>query len=212
MAEDTATTTEPQPTQQGADTTKAANAETGFPAGTPLEQMSSDQREAYWKHQARKHEDRNKAYGSLTPEQVTELRAKAKRADELDLELGTTADKAAAKAADEAKTETRNQYQPALIQARLDAAAARAGVSEEDLAKAVEFADITKFLTDDGQVDTDRVKAFVATITPAATQQQTRTGPTASGQGNRSGNSRSAPATGAVSAGRDLYEQLHAKK
>src|SRR5690349_19240148 len=31
---------------------------TGFPADTPLTEMTVEQREAYWKHQARKHESR----------------------------------------------------------------------------------------------------------------------------------------------------------
>lgn len=41
-----------------------------FPADTAVKDMSADQQAAYWKHQARKHEDRAKAFDGLTPEQV----------------------------------------------------------------------------------------------------------------------------------------------
>jgi hypothetical protein len=160
----------------------------GFPANTPLEQMKPEQREAYWKHQSRKHEDRVKALGNLTPEQLADLRKKAARHDALELELASESEKAARKAADEAKTATRAELEPAVINAKLDAAAARAGVSEEDLTKALAFVDTRKFLTDDGTVDTDKVKAFVATIAPdRGSQQPARRGPSATAHGNGAG-------------------------
>lgn len=157
----------------------------GFPANTPLEQMTVDQREAYWRHQARRHEDRNKALGGVTPEQLAELREKAQKHDALELELGSTADKAAAKAAEEAKTATRAELEPEIIAGKLDAAAARAGISEEDLAKAIEFTDTKKLLGADGKVDPEKIKAFIATITPATGTSTTRTGPSPTGSGPR---------------------------
>lgn len=159
----------------------------GFPANTPLEQMKPEQREAYWRHHARKHEDRVKALGNLTPEQLTALRDKAEKHDALELELASEAEKAARKAADEAKTATRAELEPEVINAKLDAAAARAGVTEEDLTKALAFVDTRKFLTDDGKVDTDKVKAFVATITPDRGTQPARRGPSATAHGNGTG-------------------------
>jgi hypothetical protein len=199
---------QPPPASTAPAAQPAAPADPGFPANTPLEQMNADQREAYWRHYARKHEDRAKAFGNLTPEQLTELREKAEKHDALELELGTTAEKAAAKAAQEAKDAARGEYQPALITAKLDAAAARAGVSEEDLAKAVEFVDTTKFLAADGTVDTDKVQAFIATITPAKGTPPPP-GPSSRGQGHRG---TSTPGVGSVAAGRDLYAETHAKK
>lgn len=183
----------------------------GFPANTPLEQMTVEQRANYWQHYARTHEDRWKALGKITPEQLATLRDKATKHDALELELGTTAEKAAAKAADEAKAAVRGELQPAVIQARLDAAAARAGVSEEDLAKAIEFVDTAKFLAADGTVDTDKVKAFIGTIAPAkGNQQQQRKGPTVTGHGSGSGNGNG----GGLSSlsGSELFDRLHPKK
>lgn len=189
----------------------SAAADRGFPENTPLEQMKPEQREAYWKHQARKHEDRVKAYGGRTPEQIAEAFEKANKHDALELELGTTADKAAAKAADDAKAAAFGELQPEVITARLDAAAARAGVTEEDLAKAVEFVDTAKFLDAAGNVDTDKVKAFVATIAPAKgnEQQQRRPGPSSNGQGGSRGSS-AGPAQ-SLAAGRELYRSKFAR-
>lgn len=179
-----------------------------FPANKPLAEMTEAQRTEYWRHKARKHEDRVNSLGSLTAAELTALREKATKHDALEAELGTTADKAAAKAADDAKAAAKGEYQPALITARLDAAAARAGVSEEDLAKAVEFVDTAKFLAADGTVDADKVKAFVATITPATgTQQQQRKGPPVTGHG--SGNGTGSGLSGL--SGSDLFDRLHPK-
>lgn len=41
-----------------------------FPADTAVKDMEPAEQTAYWKHQARKHEDRAKAFDGLTPEQV----------------------------------------------------------------------------------------------------------------------------------------------
>lgn len=173
--------------------------------------MTSDQREAYWKTQARKHEDRVKSFGGLTSEQLADLRTKAEKHDALELELASESEKAAAKAAEDARNAVRAETEPQIIEARLDAAAARAGVTSEDLAAALEFIDTTKFLAADGKVDADKVTAFVSTIKPATgNPAPPRTGPTPTGQGQRG--RPSAPGAATVNAGRDLFAQLHPKK
>lgn len=165
-----------------ADAAAAADADKGYPNGTPVEQMKPEQQAAYWKHHARKHEDRAKVFGALTADQLKELQDKAKKHDELELELGTTAEKAAAKARQEATDAAQAENQPQVISAKLDAAAARAGVSEEDLAKAIEFVDTKKFLAADGSVDADKVKTFISNIAPAKGNPQK--GPTVHGHGS----------------------------
>lgn len=57
----------------GGSTGEAGKGDTGFPADTPVSEMTADQQAAYWKHQARKHESRVRAYGDMTPEQVKKL-------------------------------------------------------------------------------------------------------------------------------------------
>lgn len=187
MAEETGT----ESTATGGGGTATATTDTtGFPANTPLEQMNVEQRAAYWQHYARQHEGRYKdlatATKGLTAAQIAERFDKADKHDAIELELGSTADKAAAKAAQEATEKTLGELQPELIQARLDAAAGRAGVSEEDLTAALQFVDTAKFLGTDGKVDTDKVKAFIATIKPASNGggAARRTGPSSSGQGH----------------------------
>lgn len=54
--------------------------EPSFPADTALKDMTADQQAAYWKHQARKHENRVKEYGSLTPEQARKAAEDAEEA------------------------------------------------------------------------------------------------------------------------------------
>lgn len=156
----------------------------GFPSGTPLDQMTVDQREAYWKYQSRKHEQRVKALGDLTPEALQALQAKAEAHDALEFELGSEADKKAATARKEALAESDAKWLPQLVQARLEAAAA-GKVEPDSLAKALEFTDMSKFVAD-GKVDTAKVASFVDSIStaPAKGTQQQR-GPSPSGLGNR---------------------------
>lgn len=45
-----------------------------FPANTSVKDMTPEQQVAYWKDRSRKHEDRVKAFGELTPEQATALK------------------------------------------------------------------------------------------------------------------------------------------
>lgn len=139
----------------------------GYPANTPIEQMTDAQKAAYWQHHARKHEDRVKALGNLTPEQLTELQEKASRADKLEYDLKSDTEKQVEDAKKAGRDEAIAEALPEVVASQLDAAAARAGVSEEDLKAATEFVDIKKFLNDSGKVDTDKVRTFVASIKPA---------------------------------------------
>lgn len=147
--------------------------EASFPANTPLEQMTVDQREQYWKHHSRQHEARVKALGNLTPEQVAEMREKAKRADDLEAANATEVEKREKAARETAKQEADAQYRPMLVRAaferhvgdRLDDAA---------LTGILDDFNLSNFLKEDGTVDTAKVKARAEQIAPAkGTQQQT---------------------------------------
>lgn len=154
----------------------------GYPDGTPLEQMTGEQREAYWKHQARKHEDRVKSYGGLTAEELTALRDKASKHDALERELMSDKDKAVAEAKDSAVAEANGAFMPLLVNAKLEAAAARKGISPEALEASIQFLDTSKFLTGNGKdVDAAKVSAFIEGIAPGKGTTQERRGPTATG-------------------------------
>jgi len=62
--------TAPAPDQQPA---QATAGDRGYPDNTPVADMSVEQQAAYWRHHARKHEDRLKAI-DVTPDELTRLR------------------------------------------------------------------------------------------------------------------------------------------
>lgn len=137
------------------------NGEHGFPPATPLTEMTVDQREAYWRHQAKKHEQTWKSVidRNLTPDQVLEMQQKLEdvRREQMD-----DHEKALADARKEAAQETRKTLVPDLVRAKLEAAVARRdpSLTDDDVAAKVEFLDLTRFLTKNGEVDADKVSAW----------------------------------------------------
>ncbi len=76
--------------QSGTDT--GTDSDKGFPAGTPVKDMTAEQQAAYWKFQARKHEDALKGKtGGLT---VDDLKSRSDRLKELEDAGKSEADKA----------------------------------------------------------------------------------------------------------------------
>lgn len=208
----------PAPTPAPAPPTPApapAPADKGFPEGTPLEQMTAEQREAYWKHYARQHEQRVKDLGSLTPEQLAELRDKAEKHDKLERELMSDKDKAIAEAKEAAETEARQSFLPQLVLAEFKASAA-GRIPAEQLEGIVGPLDKSFFYAADGKsVDADKVKAYVDQLAPAAAPATSgRRGPSAAGTGGSSTGRPAGGGTGAtgVDAGREAYERRHGKK
>lgn len=70
-------------------------------------------------------------------------------------------EKAIAAAKTEAATEAAKAAAPRLVKAELRAAAADAGLPKEALAGFLEYADLTRFVTDDGEVDEKAVGAAI---------------------------------------------------
>jgi len=182
-APNTPVVTTPAPTTPAVPTAPvvpAAPVDNGFPANTPIEQMNGEQREAYWRHYARKHEGTVKAFGGLTPDELTQLRDKAGKHDQLERDLLTGTEKAVAEAQDAAAADVAAVYVPRLVNAELKAAAALKGISAESLSTALEYVDPAKFLNAKGEdVDTAKVTAFIDGIAPATGT--TRRGPSATG-------------------------------
>lgn len=163
----------------------------GFPANTPVEQMTAPQREAYYKHQAQKWQGRaENSYGLLndlgvkTPEEVAAIKTKVEEHERLAREQMTEHERAVAEATDTAKAEVRGELIPELVRAKFEAAAA-GRIEDATLATILAPLDLTKFLTTDGKVDTEKVKTYVDGVAPAKGNQ--RPGPTANGNGNRTG-------------------------
>ena len=181
-----------------------AGGDLGFPANTPVAEMTLEQQVAYHKHQSRKHEERSKTWqtiaGGKTPEQV-----------KADLEAAETLRKEQMTDAQRQVEEAKNQTRAATVM-EVGASAARAALEfalghdpeKNDKSSLIDTLDLSKLLTENGQVDTAKVRALVATIAPSATGQGQQHD---YGAGYRGGSS----STG-VAAGRSRYQERHGKK
>jgi len=129
-----------------------APTDAGFPADTPLEQMTEGQRTAYWKHYARKHEDAVKAY-KLTPQQVAELQAKAEQFENDKL----SADEKTLKAAkQEAADAAKGEFLPKLQRAEVKSIAAEI-LKGDALKTFLSIVDPAAFVGADGEIDESKV-------------------------------------------------------
>lgn len=171
--------------------------ENGFPADKPLAEMTIEQQAAYWKHQSRKHEQRAEAHKDYDAVK-TELDA-LKAAHQTDAEKAVEQAKTEAKQA--GKAEATAEFAPKLVSAELKAALA-GKLPADKIAGHVAFLDHTKFLTDSGEVDTDKVKQYAAGLAPAG-------GWPDMGQGNRG---KGDAAAKGVAAGADMYAASRGKK
>ena len=149
----------------------------GFPKETPVDQMTPEQQAAYWKHQSKvqqkAREDAEKATSAYrkfgTPEELQSAHDAAEQKRQADLSEADRAleqAKAAAKAEGIAEAGARN-LGPA-ITGWLVAHVKGANESIEDatarVAGAIAFADLTKFVGDNGELDAEKVQTFARSI------------------------------------------------
>lgn len=162
----------------------------GFPEKTPTSQMTPEQSAEYWRHKAQKHEKRAKAaadYDSIKAER-DELKNRHQSDDEKALEQATT------QAAENARAEERSHFAERLVLAEFKAANA-GRIPADQFSAVLDGIAATRFLTDDGEVDTDKVQQYVEGIAPAATNKWPDTG-----QGRRQQQK-----SAGVGAGRELF-------
>lgn len=158
----------------------------GFPADTPVADMEPLEQVAYWKHNSRKHENASKAKDT----EIETLKA-AKTAEPVDVEELT-------------KTIRENlakENAPSLVAAQFKAAVG-GRLDDAALASLVEDLDHTKYLNEDGTVNSKRVSEKAAIFAPEVTRRSVRTH-----QGKRGGEGGSSVARGAA-----LYESKHGSK
>ena len=181
-----------------------------FPENTALTEMNPAQREAYWKHKARLHEDRSKA----TAAELAALKPRAEQYDALEAASRTEAEKAVAEAEkrgrDAAKAETeaaaRETYGRALVAAKFEVALA-GRLTPEQVTTLVSGLNVAGFLAADGMPDQARITEYVAAI-PVGTPTPPAGGKTPDLGGGRT----PPPPTSGIAAGRDLYAQRHPKR
>lgn len=170
----------------------------GYPANTPVAEMTPEQQLKYHAFHSRKHENRVKEYGDITPERAKELLAEVEQLRQASL---TDNERAVEAAKVEARQAAILETAPRLVAAEFRAAAKGALTAEQTQAL-IEDLDLSKFLTDDGSVDVAKVEAKVAALAPKQTDPKFPN----LGQGRRDGT----PAQG-VAAGRELYANRRPK-
>jgi hypothetical protein len=119
-----------------------------------------------------------KAFGNLTPEALKALQDKASKHDQLERELMSDKDRAIAEAAEKANAAAI----PRVVRAEFKAAA-KGVLNADQLAALLEDRDLTKYVDANGEPDEDKIAKLVTAFAPAKPQQ--RTGPSATGLGNR---------------------------
>jgi hypothetical protein len=124
-----------------------------FPSNTPVKDMQPAEQAAYYKHQARKHEDRVKAYGDITPEKLAEL---TRERDELRKSNQSESERAI----EEAKESGRAEVRQLLAQERVRTALASALAGRVPDADALLDLDRSVFVKGD-KADTDAIKTWV---------------------------------------------------
>lgn len=168
----------------------------GFPKDTPLSEMTVGQREAYWKHKARKHERTVKER-----DDYDDLKRKAAEFDKLEKASRTENEQKVEDAKEQARIDVLKKTIPALVRAEMRAAAA-GRIEDDKLDAVIEPLDMSKFLNDKGdEVDTDKVKKFIDGIAPTDGKGGGG-GRRDLGQGRRGGGGKAS----GVDAGRELFE------
>jgi hypothetical protein len=184
--------------------------EFAFPANTQLAEMNPAQQIEYWRHKARKHESAVKSRSDYDA-----LKTKAEQYDRLEQASKTEHERALEEAKkvarEEGKAESAKENLPKLVRAKFEAVAAGRIVDAEGrldtkrLDALLEPLDMSRFITDSGDVDTDKVLAFVETAAPKD-DRNGKGGFPDLGQGRRQ-------ATGqpSVQSGADLFAARHKK-
>lgn len=148
----------------GSGGTGSGGTDRGYPENTPLADMTVEQQLAYHRYHSRKWQERAESRSDYD-----ELKAKAGKYDEIERQNMTPSEQALAQARDAAKAEERAATAPRLVRAEFRAAAAGRTINGQpvDLDALLEDVDLTKFLKDDGDVDTAKVTARLDKLAPA---------------------------------------------
>lgn len=142
--------------------------DTGFPADTPVADMTEGQQAAYYRHQARKHEDRYKDWQrTLGGKTAAEIAAERDELERLRASSRSEAENAVEEAKRTTRAEVTQQYGTRLVAAEFKALLTH--VPDERREQIIGGLNLTSYITESGDVDTDKVKSFAAAIAPADT-------------------------------------------
>lgn len=150
------------PTGQPASSNPATGAEPdGFPANTPVAEMTPPQQAAYWKTQARKHEQRVKDMADYD-----QVKAAYDEYQRLLAASQTEQEKAIAEAHRKGRTEALTQAGGQLVEQWFRAAIG-ARLDADRVNTILDGLDRSRFLRPDGGVDTDKVQTYATSLLPA---------------------------------------------
>lgn len=134
-----------------------------YPERTPLDQMTPQQQAEYWRHKARKHEDRVKAMGDYD-----DLKKVAGQYEALVQASQTEQERAVAEARRQGHAEALTAAGGQLVEQWMRAAAV-GRLPQESVDAILAGLDRSRFIAQDGSVDTAKVWGFVNSIAPAVT-------------------------------------------
>lgn len=113
-----------------------------------------------------------------------DLKDKATKHDALQLELSSETDKQVRAAREEERSKVAGELRPLLVRAKFEAAA-KGVLSDAQLDSLLEDMDLSRYVTDKGAVDGDRISKKVAAFAPAEPVQPAKPGSPDLGQGRR---------------------------
>lgn len=163
----------------------------GYPAETPVAEMTIEQQAAYWKFHSRKHEN-----------QVKELKAAKEGNKPAAGEGGNQEAPDPDAIREEARKEARREVALKLVETEFKAAVA-GRMSDDDFKEVIEDLNLANYVKEDGEVDTDRISKKAAILAPGSTR-GTRRGTHQSRRENHKASS--------VASGYDLYAETRGKK
>lgn len=152
--------------KKGADADKgnAGSDDKGYPENTRVEDMKPEQQAAYYRTQARKHEERNRDILKRTGGKYgDDLQAELDELNRLRTERLTDGEKALEDAKRTAREEAQREYGPKMARLAFETALAH----RDDRSDLIDALNLTSVLTDSGDVDTDKVRTIVERIAPA---------------------------------------------
>lgn len=143
-----------------------AQPDLGYPADTPVAEMKPEEQVAYFKHQSRKWE--RIAKKAPSDDEIASLRQKAEQLGKLQKEQMSAQEKAVAEARETALKEGENagasKYLGALVRKSFEAEAYRSGLDGEAIGAFADLVDPQKLLTDEGDMDADKIHTIVSRI------------------------------------------------
>ncbi len=154
----------PVPTPAGLPATPPAmgNGEHGYPENTPVNHMTADQQAAYWRHYARRNEDRLKQMGDYA-----QLKEQAEAYQKYLQESATEQQRAVAEAEQRGRKAAAAEYGGQMVEAYVRAAAT-GRMTEEQVNTLLQGLDRTRFVNPaTGQVDAQMVQGYVSMLAPA---------------------------------------------